>query len=241
MSSATSTDLTLPSIASGPTYFLLRRLHSLTGLMFGGYLVVHLVVNATIAQLGRIYQLQVDQIHRLPLLWAWEWGLIYLPILYHIVYGLWITLTGQPNNSSYPYSKNWFYLLQRVSAIFIVVFMFFHVFAFKAGWFGYPHFNELDATGSVHQHLLHHPAWTWTIYPIGILASCYHLANGFWTAAITWGLTISAGAQRRWGYVCTGIFVATLALGLTALIAATTITPAGPEAPAKTVNAPTIG
>ena len=45
------------------------------------------------------------------------------------------------------------------------------------------------------------------VYPVGILSSCYHLANGFWTMAITWGLTISAGAQRRWGYVCGGLFV----------------------------------
>jgi len=62
---------------------------------------------------------------------------------------------------------------------------------------------------------------TWFVYPIGILASCYHLANGFWTAAITWGLTVSAGAQRRWGLVCGGLFVITLIFGFTALFAAT--------------------
>jgi len=60
----------------------------------------------------------------------------------------------------------------------------------------------------------------WGVYPLGILASCYHLANGMWTAAITWGLTVSAGAQRRWGYVCAGLFAATLVLGLVALFAA---------------------
>ena len=39
--------------------------------------------------------------------------------------------------------------------------------------------------------------------PLGILASCYHLANGFWTAAITWGLTIS-DARRTLGLACAG-------------------------------------
>ena len=60
----------------------------------------------------------------------------------------------------------------------------------------------------------------WVVYPIGILASCYHLANGFWTAAITWGLTISNGAIKRWGYVCVGIFALTFIAGMIALIAA---------------------
>ena len=82
------------------------------------------------------------------------------------------------------------------------------------------------------------PSWAvaYLIYPIGILASCYHLANGFWTAAITWGLTVSAEAQRRWGYVCTGLFAITLAFGLTALIAAAAMNPAPPGAPTTTVG-----
>ena len=38
----------------GQYHFLLRRLHSLTGIVFGGYLVVHLLINATIAQGGTV-------------------------------------------------------------------------------------------------------------------------------------------------------------------------------------------
>src|SRR6187399_2928084 len=119
--------MTLP-LLGGRNHFLLRRLHSLTGIIFGGYLVVHLIVNATIAQFGQVYQVQVDKIHSLPLLWAIEWAAIYLPILYHTVYGIWITFTAQPNINRYPYTKNIFYTLQRVSAIIIVLFMIFHVF-----------------------------------------------------------------------------------------------------------------
>ena len=244
MSTATSTDLTVPSAARGPAYFLLRRLHSLTGLVFGGYLVVHLIVNATIAQAGAVYGVQVRKIHELPLLWALEWGLIFTPIIYHTVYGVWIILTGQPNNPSYPYSKNWFYLLQRISAIVIVLFMVFHVLSLKYGAFGWIspdlQFDPHRATQTVHAHLNTSILVAWIIYPLGILASCYHLANGFWTAAITWGLTVSAGSQRRWGYVCTAIFVATLGLGLTALIAGTLMTPAEEQSPSKSLIAPTV-
>ena len=58
------------------------------------------------------------------------------------------------------------------------------------------------------------------VYPIGIVAACYHLANGFWTAAITWGLTVSAAAQKRWGIVCAALFVFTVICGFLALAAA---------------------
>lgn len=236
MSTATASDYAVHSIG-GSNHFLLRRLHSLTGLVFGGYLVVHLIVNATIAQLGEVYQVQVDKIHSLPVLWAFEWGLIYLPILYHTVYGIWITLAGQPNVSSYPYKKNWFWLLQRISALVIVLFMIFHVFSLKYGWFGTSlSFDPHAAAFTVHRHMAVSWFIPWVVYPLGILASCYHLANGVWTAGITWGLTVSAGAQRRWGYASAGLFVVTLACGMTALVAATTMTPAGPGAPTTTLT-----
>lgn len=224
MSTATTaTDLSASTHSKNcGTYFLLRRLHSLTGLVFGGYLVVHLLVNATIAQGGTIFQQQVDKIHSLPFLGLVEWTLIYLPILYHTVYGIWITVTGQPNVNHYPYGKNIFYVLQRISAIIIVLFMIFHVFSLKYGWFGPDlKFTPEDAIKTVGHHM-NTGGWfvIGIVYPLGILASCYHLANGFWTAAITWGLTVSASSQRRWGFVCTALFVGTLVAGFVALIAA---------------------
>jgi succinate dehydrogenase cytochrome b subunit len=168
------------------------------------------------------YQDQVDKIHSLPFLPLIEWTFIYLPIIFHTVYGIWITLTGQPNATAYPFAKNIFYVLQRTSAIVIVFFMLFHVLSLKYGAFGAGlRFEAHD--GAMRTIALHMDyAWwiTWLVYPIGILASCYHLANGFWTAAITWGLTISKSAQRRWGYVCLGLFLITFVAGLTALVAA---------------------
>jgi succinate dehydrogenase / fumarate reductase cytochrome b subunit len=209
-------------LIGGHRHFLLRRLHSLTGLVFGGYLIVHLLVNATIAQGGSVYQNQVDKIHSLPFLPVIEWTFIYLPIIFHTVYGIWITLTGQPNVANYPFAKNVFYVLQRASGIIIVLFIIFHVLSLKYGAFGpaltfNPH-KEAMNTIATHMDV----SWfiTWFVYPIGILASCYHLANGFWTAAITWGLTVSKSAQRRWGYVCLGLFLLTFVAGIAALVAA---------------------
>jgi succinate dehydrogenase / fumarate reductase cytochrome b subunit len=236
VSTAVASDHTAP-LLGGRNHFLLRRLHSLTGLIFGGYLVVHLLVNATIAQMGTHFQVQVNKIHDLPFLAAIEWGFIYLPILFHTAYGIWITLTGQPNVDRYPYKKNWFYTLQRVSAIIIVLFMIFHVFALKYHAFGTTLSFEPDAASrTVHRHMSASWVLPWVVYPLGVLASCYHLANGFWTAAITWGLTISEGAQKRWGYACAGLFALTFICGMTAIIASTNPKLANPDQPETTVK-----
>jgi succinate dehydrogenase / fumarate reductase cytochrome b subunit len=219
VTTATGLDYAAHPLVSGRNYFLLRRLHSLTGLVFGGYLIVHLLINATIAQGGIVYQQQVDKIHSLPFLPVVEWTFIYLPLIFHTVYGIWITITGQPNVGNYPYGKNWAYVCQRISAIVIVLFVLFHVLALKYGLFGTNlSFEPHRALATVGRHF---DAGWWIVgivYPLGILASCFHLANGFWTAAITWGLTVSKGAQRRWGYACAGLFAITFVAGMMALI-----------------------
>lgn len=229
MTTATGPDYALHAIG-GRHHFLLRRLHSLTGLMFGGYLVVHLLVNATLVEGARhsggptVFQVQVDKIHSLPFLPMVEWSAIYLPILFHTFYGIWIVATGQPNVERYGYMKNWFYLLQRASAIVLVFFMAFHILGMKGAFGGNVGraltFVPVDyATESTARHM-NAAWWVWgLVYPIGILASCYHLANGFWTAAITWGLTVSSHSIRRWGIVCSLLFVFTFGCGMTALVA----------------------
>lgn len=224
MTTATANDLTVPAIG-GTHHFLLRRLHSLTGIVFGGYLIVHLLVNATMIQGTRpvdIYQLQVDKIHALPFLWATEWLFIYLPIIYHTIYGIWITVTGQPNVTNYPFLKNVLYVAQRASAIILAAFILFHVLSMK-GLFGHTlAFNPEQATFSTSRHITSSWFLAYFFYPVCILAACFHMANGFWTAGITWGLTVSAAAQRRWGVVCAGLFCLTFICGMLALYASIT-------------------
>lgn len=216
VTTAIAPDRTAPPLG-GKHHFLLRRLHSLTGIVFGGYVAVHLIVNATLAQGASVFQAQVDKIHSLPFLAAIEWLLLYIPILYHTSYGGWIILTGQPNNGSYPYFKNTFYLLQRFSAVILAAFILYHVLAMK-GWFGSA-FDPARAAATARDNIDAHWLVAGLVYPIGILAACFHTANGFWTAGITWGLTISAASQKRWGLLCIGLFVLMTVAGLAALIA----------------------
>lgn len=228
------------STASGPRQavagllhthrFTLRRLHSLMGVLFGGYVVVHLLVNATLIEAafpglfldrGDVYQAQVDKIHSLPFLIAIEWTAIFLPILFHAIYGTLIAFSGRVNVGNYSYGKNWAYTLQRATSFILLAFIAFHVLTMKGvipGTFGdrttfIPH----AATISTVNHM--HAGWWvgWVVYPIGILAATFHLANGMWTAAITWGLTIGAKSQQLWGYACAGLFLFATACGFVSL------------------------
>ncbi len=54
-------------------------------------------------------------------------------------------------------------------------------------------------------------------YAVGVLSCVYHLANGIWTAGITWGLWISPVGQKRASIACTVFGVLLGIVGLSAL------------------------
>ena len=229
-------------------HFLFRRLHSLTGILFGLYLFVHLAVNASLAEGARhdgqptVFQAQVDKIHGLPFLPFIEIFFIYLPLAYHTIYGFWIMYSGQPNVGRYGYTRNWLYLFQRISGLVIVFFALFHVMSMK-GWLPGEFaralvFQPEAATASTARHL-YAAWWIWGVtYPIGVLASAFHTANGFYAAAITWGLTISARAQKRWGMFCAILFFGLFFAGMTAIVAGVRAaqSPAVKDAPTAAVR-----
>jgi len=67
----------------------------------------------------------------------------------------------------------------------------------------------------------------WPIfYLIGVLACTFHLANGIWTAGITWGLWLTPKAQSRASVACAifGVFIGLA--GITSLVAVKTTNPA---------------
>src|SRR5205823_9074663 len=82
-----------PSAAPQGTFwerneFLLRRLHSLSGMVpVGAYMVVHLLTNASVLDSSAAFQRNVYQIHSLgAVLPMVEWTFIFLPLLYHAIY-----------------------------------------------------------------------------------------------------------------------------------------------------------
>lgn len=215
--------------------FLIRRLHSLTGLVpVGAYMTVHLMTNATLLNGPATFQANVNLIHALGrALPVVEWLFIFLPIIFHAAIGVWIIQTGKPNHDRYRYVNNWRYTLQRVTGVIAILFIFTHVFHMH-GWFhgewwlsrvaepwGMARFKPYNAASTLGQAMA---GILWPIfYGIGVVASVFHLANGIWTMGITWGVWTSPRAQRNASYVCGVGGVILLMIGMSALVAATLV------------------
>lgn len=202
--------MTEPAANPTPFHFLLRRLHSLSGLVpVGVFLIFHLFTNFQIL-VGDI-QHEVEFIHDLPALFYIE-VLLWLSIGFHAALGLYYTFSGaKPNAGAYKYGSNYRYVLQRVTGIIALIFIFVHVAHFRWGWTFGP-FKGFLVFGPGDQAMVSESiaatlqSITATIfYAIGAFSSVYHFANGLWTMAISWGVIVSVGAQRRWGYACAGL------------------------------------
>ncbi len=196
--------------------FLIYRLFSLCGLIpIGAYMLVHLVINATVLISPMTYQTQVDNIHALKF-WVviLEWAFIFIPILFHGIIGLTILAGAIPNTGSYPYTNNYRYVLQRVTGMIAFAFILTHVLQMHhlGSFIGGGRFDAEHATSSAATVL--GPVPMQLLYLVGVLSCVFHLSNGLWTAGITWGLWSTPEAQRRasWISLVFGILLGALSV-----------------------------
>ncbi|MEM9559404.1 MAG: hypothetical protein AAF995_03795 [Planctomycetota bacterium] len=226
-------------------YHLVRRLHSLTGIVpIGLFLIVHLTTNSSIVWgafngrashatdgVGRgveTFQHEVYFINNLPLLLLTEIFVLWLPIAFHSIFGFYFAFSGKRNTDRYAYQNNWRYTLQRWTGYVGFLFIFYHIATLRWGW------TALVPDGTKWEHefasstlaaAIKGAGAEWTLagvlvaglYFLGVTSLVFHFANGLWTAAITWGVTVSAKAQKQWGYACAGIGVGLMGAGYAAL------------------------
>jgi succinate dehydrogenase / fumarate reductase cytochrome b subunit len=174
---------------------------------------VHLFINS-LALKGEIsFNQGVSLLHSVPYLWALELFFIFIPLIFHALYGIWVVYLTRNNVLTYAYFRNWLFYLQRVTALIALVFVVWHVVVlrFANGIFG----NEVNYT-FVSQ-ALSNPVVT-MLYVLGLLATFAHFANGLWSLLISWGITIGAKAQRSAAYVCLGVFVILMVVVITYLL-----------------------
>ena len=224
-------------------HFLFRRLHSLSGVVpIGVFLLFHLTTNASVVW-GAVntshhegvhagaatFQHEVNFIHSLPALILMEIFVLWLPIAFHAGFGIYYAISGRSNTKNYRYGGNIRYALQRLTAWIGLAFLIYHVGTLRWGFTrlvpGHMEWEAQYAASTMAAVLRGSTegmtALGWVVvlfYLVGVSSLVYHLANGLWTAAITWGVTISEGAQRRWGYVCAALGVGLMAAGWTAVI-----------------------
>jgi succinate dehydrogenase / fumarate reductase, cytochrome b subunit len=200
--------------------YLLHKLHSLTGIVpVGFYMVQHLTLNSFAIAGPARFDGVLHFFESLPkhVLLLTEALLIWLPLLFHAVYGLFITSRAEQNyiGTRYGWSQNRMYTFQRISGIFIFLFLIYHIA------------TTTVAARIVGIEVIQYASWQakltenfyliLVLYLVGVLASSYHLAYGIWNFCIRWGITISERAQLRVQRFALAFFVGVTLLGWMAL------------------------
>jgi succinate dehydrogenase / fumarate reductase cytochrome b subunit len=207
--------------------FIIRRLHSLSGLIpVGAYMVIHLLTNAGINNSVETFQNSVFTIHSLgKVLPIIEWVFIFIPLLFHAIFGVVIIRGGLPNHNTYRYTNNVRYSLQRATGMIAFAFIMWHVFHMH-GWFHFAAWAEVTEALNGARFRPYNAASTTAaalqgsiivqlLYAIGVLSCVFHLANGIWTMGITWGVWVTPASQRWANYVCAvfGVLLAFVGMG----------------------------
>ena len=202
--------------------FILRKLHQLSGIVpLGLFLLEHFYTNSKSLSGAADFNKAVTDLQSIPYIIFVEIGGIFIPLIYHAVYGLVITMEARPNNLAYPYSRNWFYLIQRITGVILFFFILFHVLNFRFGYI--PGLNNQSvathadkAFDIVAREFRMAPIFI--VYMIGITATVWHLANGIWLFLVDWGITIGEKAQRVTGYACIAFGAVLLLVGVNAAV-----------------------
>lgn len=201
-------------MAKQDSSFVNRRLHSLLGVLpLGVFLVQHLIVNHQATVSVERFNWAAGIMGQLPFVIFLEVFIIYIPILFHGVYGIYIAFTAKNNVGSYSSFRNWMFVLQRFSGIIAFIFIAVHVFQTRVQVFFGAEVN-FDMVANI----VTNPFW-FAFWLIGIVATIFHFANGIWSFMVTWGITQSPRSQKIMAYVSFAIFVVISVIGIQALFA----------------------
>jgi succinate dehydrogenase / fumarate reductase cytochrome b subunit len=203
--------------------FLLRKLHQITGIVpLGAFFLVHMYTNSTALNGAKIYNEHVTGLHEMPYLLFVEIFGIFLPLLFHSVYGVIISAEAKPNVLSYGYGRNWFYVFQRITGIYLFFFLLFHILNFRFGLI--PGLNLTPVAGNADKAFAIVSAefqipWVLAVYILGVLATAWHLAYGIFLFAVDWGIVIGQKAQKVTLYASVGLAIFLGAVGVNATVA----------------------
>lgn len=141
---------------------------------------------------------------------------IWIPLFFHMIYGLFIARRGQSNYSNgYKFNENKMYVIQRATGIYLTFFLIYHMLSTTAvakskGHVAIEYASWAERLSGFGYAIL-------VVYMLGILASSYHLSYGIWNFAVRWGITISESAQHKMQKFSLIAFVGITLLGWAAL------------------------
>jgi len=198
------------------TAFLRSRLGSFLGIVpLGVWTVIHVWHNLAAFESAAAWQAAVTGYPH-PLAEAVTMIVVLVPLAIHTGWGLSRLVSARPNNLEYRYYANHKYLLQRLSAVGVLLFLGAHL------WLALLRPRLVLGRAELFAdiaHEIHFHAPTLIVYVLGTLGVAYHLANGLQTFAMGWGLVVTRRALERLDRLVLGFFVLLLAMSWGAIYA----------------------
>lgn len=194
--------------------FYLRRLHSLLGIIpVGLFVVQHLVINHFATRGPEAFNAASNFMGSLPFVLFLEWFVIYIPLMFHGFYGVYIAFTSKNNVQRYGTFRNWMFMLQRITGVFLVVFIAWHIYQTRV-----QKALGADVDFNMMEDILSNP-FMLAFYIAGVIAATFHLSNGIWSFLVSWGLTQSPRSQKIVTYISIVVFLVLSVIGVQALLA----------------------
>jgi succinate dehydrogenase / fumarate reductase cytochrome b subunit len=198
--------------------FYSRKLHSLLGVVpLAFFLVEHMLTNFSAVEGGpEGFVDAVMFLQSLPLVPVLELFGIWLPLLYHGIYGLYIAYQARHNVTNYSYFRNVMFMLQRVTGVITLIFVCWHFYdtRFQVALGNVEH-TEL---GSLMHEIVTNPFYL-ILYIIGVVCASFHFSNGMWSFLVSWGITVGPRAQRVSSYFWGIVFVIMSIMFVSSLLA----------------------
>lgn len=206
-----------PAVGTRTRSFTGKQVMSLLGIVpLGVYVVVHLWTNMYALGGADAFNARLVESRSSPAFIFLEVFGLGIPLVVHAWLGLKIIVRGRPA-TQYRTLRNLKFGLQRLSGIGVLAFLIAHVIKARIlpAMNGSPPTNH-ETWAGMHE-ALSEPI-TFTVYALGLLGISYHLANGVWGSALTFGLTVTPRGQARMEWVSAIFFVVLLGMCLLALI-----------------------
>lgn len=190
--------------------FVRSRLGSFLAVFpLGLWTVGHLWNNLAAFKGGPAWQTAVTEYPH-PLAHLVTMVVVLLPLVLHMIWGISRMAQAQPNLHRHARFNNFKYVLQRLSAIGLMLFLGAHIWLAML----HPRFVEghPEPFADIAKEMRHHGP-TLAVYVLGTLGVAFHLANGLHTFTMGWGVVASRRAIRRLDGAVIGLFLALLAMG----------------------------
>jgi len=199
------------TMEKGPSAYFKTRLGSFLAVVpLGLWTANHLWNNLASLRGAEAWEAAVVQ-HANPFAEAIGAIIALAPLLLHTIWGLSRLFMWRPNVGSYSYYGNVKFILQRLSAVGVLLFLGAHIYL---AWIK-PHVFEghgEEFEDIAKEMFTSADGPTLIVYLLGTLGVSFHLGNGLQSWAMGWGLVGSRDAVKKFEWVSLTSFVLLLAM-----------------------------